>query len=150
MPASNRYKGTALTATWTQTYPTSASAITFNGIKDIKYDSGISIKKESADGDLFPTAMFNDYQDPTFTCESINPYMAAAITPSLRGTFAYSIADAANGVVTSGGGKSFAITNSYLMGVNIDHTYREFGKGSFTFGTISADGTTSPVTIASL
>src|SRR6185436_11036932 len=145
MAATNRYKGTMIAATWPKTHPATATAITINGAKSIKYDANIEVKKEGADGDLGPTTCFWAYMDPTFALELINPYATAAITPDMRGTFAYTIADAHNGVVASGGGKSYSITNAYLMDANIDHTYREFGRSSVSFGTIWADGTTSPV-----
>lgn len=147
---SKRYKGTALTVTATKTFPTSASAITFDGIKKVHYDPQISVKKEAADGDISPTAMFVDFLDPMVAFETINPYMTAAIAPGERYTLGYSIADAANGLTTASGGKLWAITNAYLQAAPIDHTFREFGTGAPVFGTISADGTTSPVSVSAL
>lgn len=145
-----RYRGTVTACTFTPTYPTSASAITLTGLKSMKFDAGLSIKTEAADGDYYQTACFADHEDPGVSFESIDPYMVSSIVSSQRGTLAFTVSDAANGTAVGGGGKTYSITNAYLKGVNIDHAFREFGKGSVTFGCISADGTTSPVTFASL
>lgn len=145
-----RYKGTALLCTWTQTFPASSAAITLDGMKSVKFDAGISQKTEAADGDGFMSVQFMDLQNPTVSLETINPYATAAMTGDQRGTLAYKVADVNGGVAVAGGGKSYSITNSFLMGVNIDHTFREYGKASVTFGMIAPDGTTSPVTVTGL
>ncbi len=147
---SNRYRGTARNLTWAKTFPATAAAITMTGIHSFKIDDGISIKKEAADGDLYPTACFNDFLDPSFTFDTIDPEMSAALTPDMRGTTTLSLSDAANGLTTGGGGFTLAITNTYEMSRSRDFAFREFGKGSMAFGTISADGTTSPITKTAL
>lgn len=146
MAGVKRYRGTTRSLTFAQTAPVTATAITMTGIHAAKIDLGISIKKEAADGDLFPTVCFNDYQDPTISFDTIDPEMAAAITPDIRGTITTTIADAANGLIAAGGGFTLAITNCYKMSESKDFAYREFSKGAIAFGTISVDGTTSPIT----
>lgn len=145
-----RYRGTALTCTWTKTFPTSGSAITIDGVKKVHLDPGISQKTEGADGDAWATAVFNDFNEPVISIETINPYALAAVSPAERGTLAYSIADAANGVAATSGGKQVTITNTFIRSLPIEHAFREFGNASITLGAISSDGTTNPVTVTSL
>lgn len=148
--ATNRYKGTARSCTWTKTFPSTATAVTIAGIKKVHFDPQISVKTDAADGDLMPTTVFWDYQDPMIAVESIDAYAFGTLTPDMRGTLVYSIADASGGLTTAAGGKLYTILNAFLKACPIDHPYREFGTAAATFGTISADGTTSPVSVSAL
>lgn len=146
----NRYKGVPLTVTATPSFPTTAAAIPIAGIKSFRYDEGVSQKLESADGDAFDSVVFNDFRKPTLSLETLNAFVMYSQIPSVRNTIAATYQDVYNGVVTGGGAKLLTMTDAFIAGRNIDATYREYNKQSLTFGCISSDGQTHPVTIAAV
>lgn len=146
MAATNRYmnfSGTGFT-------PTSGSLLSFTGVKKIDYDEGISIKKESADFDQFPTVGLCDFKDPSFSFDTIDAFVGFALLPGAKGVFTTTIRDAYNGVTASGGGKLYTMSNAQLESRTQGNQYRTFSTQSLKFGSVSGDGVTHPVAVTAL
>lgn len=146
MPATNRYMNFGAVGFT----PSGGSLTTITGVKSVSFDEGVSVKKESADGDLFPTVSVNDQNNPTITIETLDGFVLYAQLAGQKGTLAVVIKDAYNGITTSGGGKTITMSNCQIEKRGTQHKHREFSHQSITFGAISSDGSTHPVAVSAL
>jgi hypothetical protein len=146
MSATNRYMNTGAVGFT----PTGGSLTAITGVKSVSFDEGVSVKKESADGDLFPTVSVNDQNNPTITIETLDAFVLIAQLAGQKGTLAIVIKDAYNGTTTSGGGKTITMTGCQIEKRGATHKHREFSNQSITFGAVSADGSTHPVSVSAL
>lgn len=133
--------------TWT---PASGSPVTLTGIKSANYDEKIEVIKETADAELFNTVAAAVHFEPTMALETINPYQLTTTVGGARGSLVITIRDAYNGVTTAGGGYTLTMANAFLETRSQSYKKNAYGTQNVTFGAISADGTTHPVTVAAL
>lgn len=130
--------------------PAGGSAVTITGIKGVKYDDGISVIRESGDGDLYHTVAVTDLSDPTIEVDTIDGFSLASVLNNQVGTLAVTIGDAVNKVAVGGGGKTITMTNARLTKRTNEHAHRQFSKAMLSFCAISTDGSTSPIAVAAL
>ena len=145
MPSSNKVKNVPTGVTWTRTYPSSAAAVTIDGITNFKYNPGISQKPFSADGTRFDTAVFSDSETPTISFSVEHPYRLQGVAATERGTLSFVIPDAQNGITAGGGGYTWTVTDTFLNDLPSDLKHRDWATAEITFGMIASDGITHPV-----
>jgi hypothetical protein len=146
MAATNRYMnivGVGFT-------PSGGSSTPITGVKSLAFDEGVSVQKESADGDLYPTVSVNDHTDPTITVTTLDAFVLIAVLAAAKGTLVATIQDAYNKSTASGGGKTYTMSNCQIQSRGAQHAHRQFSNQSLTFGAVSGDGQTHPVAVTAL
>ncbi len=129
--------------------PGGAGAVTtLAGIKSADYDEGISVLKESADGDLFMSIAAAVGLDPKITLQMIRAFQLFATVGGSWGTLELDIPDAYNGMTAAGGGYTITMTHAILEQRSQQHGHRKFSTQTLAFGSYAPDGVTHPVTIA--
>jgi hypothetical protein len=129
--------------------PSGGSLTTITGVKSIRFNEGIEVKKEGADYDAFPTVKAADWIQPTFDLETLDAGVLISQLAGAVGTFVFLVRDVNNGAVTGGGAKLFTVTNAFVEQRQSQHQHREFSRQTLTFGCISSDGSTHPVAVTS-
>lgn len=126
------------------------TAIALTGIKDATYDQGIMVIKDSADADLFMSVATAVGYDPGVTLTSNSSFQLLTVVGGTRGTLAFDVPDAYNGVTTGGGGYSVTMTNAIMEKWTQTHGHRKYSGLSLGFTSMAPDGITHPVTITAL
>lgn len=119
-------------------------------VKSWSLDRGISRIREGADYDRFNTLNVSDYEDPTITLSTLDPFSLAALSPTVFGTLSGIIRDAYNGATGGGGGKQIQLLNAALMTNSGNGSHRQYANSNYSFCGTSSDGITSPLTISAL
>lgn len=146
MPSTNRTINVG-PVTWT---PSGGVAVTLTGIKTANYDEKIEVIKETADAELFNTVAAAVHFEPTMALETINPYQLIATVGGSRGTLVVTVRDAYNGIAALGGGYTLTMANAFLEQRSQSYKKNAYGTQNLSFGAISADGLSHPVSVAAL
>lgn len=125
--------------------PTGGSNTPFTGVTGVTLGLGGSLAKFDGDGDRFPTTTINEFNDPTVTVSCADMGAILANPPGTRGILLFTYKDAK---VATGGALTFTVSTAIVSDNSANQSHRQFGQGSITFMTESADGTTNPVTYA--
>ena len=133
--------------TWT---PSGGTALILTGIKSADYDEKIEVIKETADAELFNTVAAAVHFEPTMSLETINPYQLMTTVGGTRGSLEVTIRDAYNWITTAGGGYTITIDNAFLETRSQSYKKSAYGTQTLTFGAISDDGTSHPVSVEAL
>ncbi len=146
MSASGAYVNSSA---WSFT-PNGGSQTNILRVKDWSLPRGISRIKESADFDHFWTLNVCDFEDPTVSLTTLDPFALVVVSPSSLGTLTGVVRDANNGATTGGGAKQITLTNCGLSDESGSGSHRQYARGTFTFCSTSVDGVTNPLTISAL
>lgn len=146
MAASGAYVNTS---GWSFT-PNGGSNSALPKVKEWSMPRGISRIKESADFDHFWTLNVCDFEDPTITLTTLDPFSIFAINPGVLGTLTGVVRDANNGATTGGGAKQITLVNCGLSDESGSGAHRAYARGTYTFCGTSSDGTTNPLSISAL
>jgi hypothetical protein len=119
-------------------------------VKDWSMPAGISRIRESADYDHYFTLNVCDFEDPTITLDSLDPFALQGLSPTVFGTLVGTIRDAYNGASAGGGGKQIQLLNATLMDRSPRGSHRQYARASYAFCGTSADGVTSPLVVSAL
>jgi hypothetical protein len=121
------------------------------GIKDISIDYGIQDIRDGADADRGPTHGIVTFEQSTITVQSTNPMLWLAIGHGVKGIFTATWQDSYNYAV-SGGGAYTITTNAltYIADRKQNGPYNQLGTCNITLHTTWADGTTNPITVATV
>lgn len=130
--------------------PAGGSSTPIDGVTSADYDEGISVKKEGADFDGFPTLRVRDWAEPMINIETLNAFVLYATLAGASGTLVGTIRDAYNGAVTGGGAKLITMSQAAVEKRGISAKYREFARQNLSFGGISVDGATHPVAVSAV
>lgn len=125
--------------------PTGGSLTTFTGVTSVGMDLGGSLAKFDGDGDRFTTTCINEFNDPSVTIACADLAAILANPPGTRGVLVFTYKDAK---VATGGALTFTVSTAIVADNGANQSHRQFGQGSISFGTESADGTTNPVSYA--
>ena len=148
MPSTNRTINVG-PVTWTPA-GTGAVAVVLTGIKSVSYDEKIEVVKETADAELFNTVAAAVHFEPTMQVETINPYQLMTTVGGSRGSLVFTIRDAYNGIQAGGGGYTLTMANAFLETRSQAYKKSAYGTQNLSFGAISSDGVSHPVSVSAL
>ena len=130
--------------------PSGGSATALPRCKEWSLPRGISRIREGADFDHFYTLNVCDFEDPTITLTTLDPFALVSISPTQLGTLTGVVRDANNGATTGGGAKQITLNNCGLSDESGSGSHRQYARGSYSFCGTSADGVTSPLSISAV
>ena len=145
MAKTNRYINA--TAAFT---PSGGSSTPAGGLTHYSFAQNEEVQKFSGDGDRFPTTVVQTYADPMLSITVADIRAFATVTLGTKGTVILTVADAKNGVTALGGGFTITGTNALISADSPTGQHRNYASNTYTFHGESADGTTSPFSIAAL
>jgi hypothetical protein len=130
--------------------PSGGSAQTLFKITDVKIAKGGSPEKFKGDLAVYAIAVAVPDRTRTITVSTGDIVSALALVQGTVGAFSVTLADAINGIVTAGGGKTYALTNCIVVSNNADAAHAKFGNAQIVFEGFAPDGTTEPLTATSV
>jgi hypothetical protein len=134
---------------WAYT-PNGGAGASLPKVKEWSLPRGISRIRESADFDHFYTLNVCDFEDPTVSLTTLDPFSLFALDPGVFGTLVGVVRDANNGAITGGGAKQITLTNCCLSDESGSGSHRQYARGTYAFCGTSVDGATSPLSISAL
>ena len=123
--------------------PNGGSPMTITGVTSVSIDSGGSLLKFAGDGDRYNTTVVNDFNEPTITVQSADLAAVRANPVGTLGTFTATHNDARNG--PGSGSITYTLANAIVATNPVKGSHRQFGQGTLTFASFSADGVTNPL-----
>jgi len=130
--------------------PTGGSTVNLTGTQSVVTNSQAADIKGSGDGDFYNTVAGVVSADWMATVETNEPALLNSVAIGTYGVLVWTINDARNGVLASGGAITYTLSNAYFMGPNLNAPHRNFATASFVFHSYSADGVTSPMAASAL
>lgn len=133
---------TNLQANW-NTVSFASTAIAF--VQDVKFNRKGSLAMYAADMDRFNTLSVALMTESTATLTSGNEYLLINTAPGTTGIFTATHADAK---LQTAGAIVYTLANAILEDAGAGGSHGAYGSGQASFRSISADGTTDPLSFA--
>jgi len=130
--------------------PAGGSSTPLKGVKSATLAPNPVELSDSADNDYFMTVQGLIGLDWKVMLEFNQQSEFTTLTPGVIGTLVYTLPDFVNGVLVGGGGFTVTVINAVYVPGDYVNAHRTLGTQGPHFSTYSTDGTTSPVSFASL
>jgi len=114
-------------------------------VNSVQVSKGGSLESYSADGDQYPTVILHAMSKPRVSVTSGDIANLQGFAEGTVGTFVATHKDAK---LQTGGDLIYTVVNAVVENVEGSGTHAQIGSGTMTMLAFSADGTTSPISVA--
>ena len=124
--------------------PTTGTASTATGVTNVQVHSGANLLKFSGDGDIGPTLIVNDYNEPAITVTCADEAWLMSLVPGVGGSLVCTHKDALG---AAGGNITFTLNPCLIESPDASGAHRQIGSGSVKFCGLFV-GSTDPLSKA--